>query len=161
MRHSLTGQALADLLTLIELHCLAPNLCHTNLKTFKNFFRNLKSPIQFHFYCENCFLYHGMEKVEQCMNCQTPTKKKSSAYFLVIPIISQLSSLLAGNICIWIIEFCCSAPFNWIENLVYDIYIYIYCVTYITVLQKVLAVWNLKSILKGYCLILYAKWKKI
>lgn len=54
MRHSLTGQTIADRLVLIDLHCLTPNLCQRNMKTFMDFFRNCKSPLQFHYYCENC-----------------------------------------------------------------------------------------------------------
>lgn len=97
MRHSLTGEAIADLLVLIDLHCLTPNLCKRNMKTFMDFFRNCKSPLQFHYYCENCFLYHGEEKVDMCPSCSTRSKKNTTSYFLVIPIVSQLSSLFAGT----------------------------------------------------------------
>lgn len=101
MRHALSGEALADLLVLIEIHCLSPNLCETNLKTFKKFFQNLKSPLQFHFYCEKCSTYHGLVKRDMCPNCHHPTRKNSSSYFLVIPIITQLSSLFAGTDILW------------------------------------------------------------
>lgn len=97
MRHSLTGEALADLLMLVELHCLAPNLCQRNLKTFMAFFRSFRSPLQFHYYCEKCYLYHGIIKQDICQNCHTSTKRKSTAYFLVIPLVSQLSTLVAGK----------------------------------------------------------------
>nr|XP_022307774.1 uncharacterized protein LOC111113776 [Crassostrea virginica] len=97
MRHSLTGDAIADLLVLIELHCLTPNLCQKNLKTFMDFFRNCKSPLQFHYYCENCSIYHGEEKMDVCHNCHAKAKKNSTSYFLVIPIVSQLSSLFADE----------------------------------------------------------------
>lgn len=96
MRHSLTGEAISDLLVLLELHCLTPNLCRTNLKTFMDFFRNFKSPLEFHHYCEHCFLYSRTEKFEVCPNCNQTSKKTSAAYFLVIPLASQLSSLFAG-----------------------------------------------------------------
>jgi hypothetical protein len=98
MRHALTGEALADLLVLIEIHCLTPNLCVTNFRTFKNFFRNLKSPLQFHYYCQKCYSYHGQELKNACPSCHHPTKRNSNAYFLVIPIISQISSLFAGMV---------------------------------------------------------------
>lgn len=97
MRHSLTGEALADLLMLVELHCLAPNLCQRNLKTFMAFFCSFRSPLQFHYYCEKCYLYHGIIKQDICQNCHTSTKRKSTAYFLVIPLVSQLSTLVAGK----------------------------------------------------------------
>lgn len=97
MRHSLTGEALADLLMLVELHCLAPNLCQRNLKTFMAFFCSFRSPLQFHYYCEKCYLYHGIVKQDICQNCHTSTKRKSTAYFLVIPLVSQLSTLFAGK----------------------------------------------------------------
>lgn len=96
MRHSLTGEALADLLVLLELHCLTPNLCQRNLKTFMDFFRSLKVPLQFHYYCQQCFLYHGTRKSDVCPNCNTHAKANSTSYFLVIPIVSQLTSLYAG-----------------------------------------------------------------
>ncbi|XP_062567995.1 uncharacterized protein LOC134230240 [Saccostrea cucullata] len=97
MRHSLTGEAIADLLVLLELHCLTPNLCRTNLTSFMDFFRNFKSPLEFHHYCEHCFLYMGMEKAEVCPNCNKPPKKNSAAYFLVIPIAAQLSKMFADG----------------------------------------------------------------
>lgn len=98
MRHSLTGEAFADLLVLLDLHCLTPNLCQKNIKTFMDFFRNFKTPLQFHYYCENCLVYHGTVKLDVCHNCQTTPKRNSTAYFLVIPTMSQLSSLFAGII---------------------------------------------------------------
>lgn len=94
---SLTGEALADLLMLVELHYLAPNLCQRNLKTFMAFFRSFRSPLQFHYYCKKCYLYHGIIKQDICQNCHTSTKRKSTAYFLVIPLVSQLSTLVAGK----------------------------------------------------------------
>nr|XP_022308550.1 uncharacterized protein LOC111114507 [Crassostrea virginica] len=97
MRHSLTGEALADLLVLLELHCLTPNLCQRNLKTFMDFFRSLKVPLQFHYYCQQCFLYHGTRKSDVCPNCNTHAKANSTSYFLVIPIVSQLTSLFADG----------------------------------------------------------------
>ncbi|KAJ8301752.1 hypothetical protein KUTeg_020739 [Tegillarca granosa] len=97
MRHSLTGEALADLLVLLDLHCLTPNLCMKSIKTFMDLFRNFKAPLQFHYYCEQCLLYHGTVKQNFCRNCQTTIKRNSNAYFLVIPIISQLSSLFADG----------------------------------------------------------------
>lgn len=96
MRHALTGEALADLLVLLELHCLSPNLCSRNLRTFMNFFSSLKSPLEFHYYCEMCLVYHGTEKQNMCQKCGTATRKRTTSYFLVIPVVSQLSSLFAG-----------------------------------------------------------------
>lgn len=97
MWHSLTGEALADLLVLLDLHCLTPNLCMKSIKTFMDLFRTFKAPLQFHYYCEQCLLYHGTVKQNFCRNCQTTIKRNSNAYFLVIPIISQLSSLFADG----------------------------------------------------------------
>ena len=41
MKHQLTEVALADLLVLISLHGLAPNLCKTSLFLFNKFFQDL------------------------------------------------------------------------------------------------------------------------
>ena len=97
MRHALTGEALADLLLLIEVHCLTPNLCKNSLKAFRNYFKSLNTPLQFHYFCEHCHMYHGLARVEICPTCQTASKKTTSAYFLVIPIVSQLMSLFGGK----------------------------------------------------------------
>lgn len=100
MRHQLSGTALADLLTLIELHLIAPNCFTRSMSTLHKFFKQLKNPIQFHYYCSFCYEYIGIEKRTCCPNkhcLQDLTKKNCLSYFIVIPLEPQLEALLASK----------------------------------------------------------------
>ena len=44
IRHSLTGLALVDLLTLVSLHCALPNQCASSMDLVKKFFYEIKEP---------------------------------------------------------------------------------------------------------------------
>ena len=44
IRHSLTGEALNDILCLISLHCLSPNLCPKTLFQLKRYFHDVTKP---------------------------------------------------------------------------------------------------------------------
>ena len=46
MRHSLSGEALADLLTLINLHCLSPDHTSKTLHSFRKDFSKLQKPFK-------------------------------------------------------------------------------------------------------------------
>lgn len=88
LRHSLNGECLSDLLTLISLHCATVNLLHTSLHRFRSFFIQLKTPLVFHSYCSTCeFLVKKSET--QCPVCKKDLKEASS-YFVEIPILTQL-----------------------------------------------------------------------
>ena len=101
MRHSITGVALADLLLLIEVHLISPNYFGQSMKLLRDFFKRLKNPIEFHYYCSFCYEYIGAKRhPEHCTNkhcLQDFSKKGSLAYFIVVPIINQLQSLLASK----------------------------------------------------------------
>ena len=56
LRHMLSGEALSDMLTLINAHYLSPNLCMKAIFELKKHFHNLKAPMRFHRYCSHCFL---------------------------------------------------------------------------------------------------------
>ena len=94
MKHNLTGVALADLLMLISLHCLAPNLCRTTLYLFNKFFGDLRSPVVFHKFCGRCyFLIEGDTPLE-CSICKFDlTPQGSVCFFVEIPIIQQLQDM--------------------------------------------------------------------
>ena len=99
VRHSLTGLALVDLLTLISLHCVLPNQCASSVALLKKFFMKLKNPIQFHYYCTFCMEYQGLSIPEDklCKNrcCLKDLRKKgNSSYFLIIPLMCQLRDLI-------------------------------------------------------------------
>ena len=66
MRHSLSSEALADLLTLINLHCMSSNHVSKTLYLFRKNFQHLKSPLRFHHYCSNCLIYIPDKKQKMC-----------------------------------------------------------------------------------------------
>lgn len=96
--HKLSGVALEDLLELIDLHCLKPNKCITEMKEFQLFFKALKHPIVKHYYCPNivCKVYIGSSEPESGTNCAyCATTLCSSAYFIEIPVVEQLKTILS------------------------------------------------------------------
>ena len=68
MCHQLSGTALADLLTLIDLHLISPNCFSRSMATLHKFFKQLKNPIQFQYYCSFCYEYIGIHKPTCCSN---------------------------------------------------------------------------------------------
>lgn len=102
MRHNLTGLALADLLTLINVHLLVPNCFAKSTAVLNCFFRQLRKPIEYHYYCSFCYQYIGLKKISCCSNkyCLTDFSKKGAlSYFIVLPLAVQLHSLLASMYC--------------------------------------------------------------
>ncbi|XP_020614052.1 uncharacterized protein LOC110052285, partial [Orbicella faveolata] len=98
MRHSITGVALADLLVLIEVHLISPNCFGHSMKLLHDFFKKLKNPIEFHYYCSFVEYIGAKRHPEHCTNkhCLKDFSKEGSlAYFIVVPFITQLQSLLA------------------------------------------------------------------
>ena len=99
IRHSLTGLAIVDLLTLVSLHCALPNQCASSMDLLKKFFMKLKNPIQFHYYCTYCMEYQGLSITvdKLCKNrccLKDLSKKENSSYFLIIPLMCQLRDLI-------------------------------------------------------------------
>ncbi|XP_013421011.1 uncharacterized protein LOC106181232 [Lingula anatina] len=92
MRHQLSGEATNDLLMLLELHCLMPNMCRRSIHLFYSFFNELKTPVQKHFYCKFCNTYHGPTSQPICTSCN----KQEEGYFMYIPLFGQLQSILTG-----------------------------------------------------------------
>ena len=97
MRHQLTGVALSDLLVLIELHCLLPNLCRKSLRSIQSYFCNLKQPLEFHYYCQKqtCMKYFGQSNILRCTTCGEDCSVP--AYFIMIPLANQLTSILSSK----------------------------------------------------------------
>lgn len=94
-RHCLTGDALTDLLELIAVHCLSPNLCKTTLYQFKKHFRDLKTPIVHHYYCPFCqgLLEDGLQSIT-CKYCSFTLcgdeQQLKKSFFIEMPIKQQL-----------------------------------------------------------------------
>lgn len=98
VRHKLSGVALEDLLELIHVHCPKPNKCITEIREFQLFFQALKHPILKHYYCPNtvCKVYVGSSEPEngtKCAVCATTLCR--SAYFIEIPVVEQLKTILS------------------------------------------------------------------
>ena len=92
--HKLSGEALKDLLTLIDMHCLIPHALIQSLYKFKKYFDMLKHPINKHHYCPSCC----MPIDTQCSNCPNASCEKTFAsndkpFFIEIPIADQLKVL--------------------------------------------------------------------
>lgn len=96
MRYQLSGECLQDLLVLVSLHCVYPNLCKTSVYLFQKHFSNLKTPIVFHKFCGKCnFLLKGEDSSrETCIICSSElTGVNGIEYFIEIPLIEQLTNL--------------------------------------------------------------------
>lgn len=85
--HSLSGSCLVDLLVLLNLHCMTPNLCKTSLYLFKKYFEGIKSPVRIRLFCSLCF--------EECekQGCGACGPESSICYLVELPIISQLRKM--------------------------------------------------------------------
>ena len=80
IRHQLSGTALMDLLTLIDIHLIAPYCFTRSLATLHKFFKQLENPLQFHYYyCSFCYRFIGICKRTSCTNkhCLQHLKKKN------------------------------------------------------------------------------------
>lgn len=94
MRFRLSGEAIANLLEVIELHCPPENLCTTSYKKYQTFFNRFKQPITHHNYCSSCSGYLGDDQeVQQCKFC----KKCTISSFVSIPVKDQLTEILASK----------------------------------------------------------------
>lgn len=87
--HNLTGSALCNLLSLISLHCLQPNLLKSSVYLFRKHFDNLRYPIIKHYFCSACF--SRLESNDSI--CETCHARKGISYFIEIPIVKQLQTL--------------------------------------------------------------------
>ena len=100
IRHTLSGSALNDLLILISLHCISPNLCRKSLHQFQHFFCSIKNPLVYHRYCSYCFLLVDDRHTVTCPNplCSRDlTQRNSCSFFIEIPIASQIRNLFAKS----------------------------------------------------------------
>lgn len=89
LRFSVTGVLLANILTLIEMHCPEQNYCTSSLYMFKKYFEEIHTPLNRHFYCGVC-LHRLANEREQCPNCLNLTDCK---YFMTFSISEQLRAL--------------------------------------------------------------------
>lgn len=100
IRYTLSGSALNDLLILISLHCISPNLCRKTLHQFHHFFRSVKNPLVYHRYCSYCFLLVDDRATVVCPNslCSRDLTRSNSCFFFIeIPIVSQIRNLFSKS----------------------------------------------------------------
>lgn len=92
LTHKLTGLAVSDLLSLIEMHCGPDNLCLRSNYMFKKYFRMIgKNLIMCCYYCSNC----QVPLQRQDSICRECAGQHDVAYFIQFPISDQLKSLFA------------------------------------------------------------------
>ena len=114
IRHSLTGLAIIDLLTLVSLHCAVPNQCASSMELLKKFFMKLKNPIQFHYYCTFCMEYQGLSITDDklCKNrccLKDLSKKENYSYFIIIPLMCQLRDLMQSK---YVVIYICETVYS-------------------------------------------------
>lgn len=98
VRHNLSGEALRDVVELINLHC--PGTLPSSKYLFNNSSSDYLGVCDFHFYCSLCKGYIECleETPNECINCNTIFNKEESLkegqFFIVMPLENQLRSLL-------------------------------------------------------------------
>ena len=96
LRHSLTGQALNDILKLIWLHCLGCSDFLRSINALKKCFCDLSSPLVFHWYCSHCYMLVDKKDDKHCPNSfclKDLTVSGSLSFFVEVPIMDQLKKL--------------------------------------------------------------------
>ena len=99
-RHQLSGVAINDILSFINLVCPKDNKMPKDAKEIFSFFQSQSQQIVKHFYCPNkkCQAYVGhtmLPEQESCSVCKC--KLKEEAMFLEIPVQDQLKTVLSGK----------------------------------------------------------------
>lgn len=98
LRHSLTGQALNDILKLVWLHCLGSGETLRSINALKKCFCDFSSPLTFHWYCSNCFMLVDKNNEKVCPNsfCGKDFSVSGSlSFFVEVPIFVQLQKLFS------------------------------------------------------------------
>ena len=102
-KHRLTGEAFADLLTVIEAHCPKPNNCKVTVKKLTDALGQSKGELVHHFYCGYCKAYVGRsdddkltDKLASCQLCGKCLDDYQGK-FVEAPIVSQLQKFFNGK----------------------------------------------------------------
>ena len=85
VKYHLPGEAIAHLLTLLSLALPPDHNLPSTLKSFKAYFRNLNSPVNFHYFCSFFFTPVNSKQVTTCPNsaCLRDLRTKGArSYFL-------------------------------------------------------------------------------
>lgn len=105
MTHKITGVALKDLLSLIDIHCLMPHRLIQSLYKFKQYFSYVRTPLMNYYYCSNCSTSVSRE-CKKCPNalCQAEISEQNRCFFIQLSIIDQLKAMFSRKAFIMI---CC------------------------------------------------------
>lgn len=100
IKYNLAADAIGHLLSLLSLILPSGHILPTSLNNFKNYFRNIRSPLVFHYYCSFCLTYVSRNKPTEtvCPNggcLKELTAKGALSYFIEIPIIHQLRTFFS------------------------------------------------------------------
>ena len=98
IRHNLTGEALADVIKLVDLHCVPGPNSHSvkTLRELKSYFTNSKEALDLFYYCKCCYSLLPTEHTAVCPICGTDLSLSSTkSYFVVLPIEHQLSKFFS------------------------------------------------------------------
>ena len=94
VRHKLTNEALSDSLYLIDKICPQPNNGCKSLYNFRKYFSHLLIPVNFCYYCINCFGLVSSSADTISLACgKTFTTIKDLCYFLHFSVSDQIKSL--------------------------------------------------------------------
>ncbi|XP_015124328.1 uncharacterized protein LOC107046259 isoform X2 [Diachasma alloeum] len=88
LRHNLNYLCLADIMTVINLHCLQQNLKKNSLTKFQKYFSLNENEMKKHHYCATC-LRPLTSANDVCPSCP----KKKIAYFVEMPFLNQLEEM--------------------------------------------------------------------
>ena len=96
MTHKITGVALKDLLSLIDIHCLMPHRLIQSLYKFKRYFSHVRTPLMHYYYCSNCSTSVSRE-CKKCPNtlCQAEISEQNRCFFIQLSIIDQLKAMFS------------------------------------------------------------------
>lgn len=96
VRHKLTNEAISDLLYLIEKICPQPNSGCKTLYNFRKYFFCLLTPVNFCYYCINCFgLINNLAENAYLACGKAFTTVNDLSYFLHFSVSDQIKSLFA------------------------------------------------------------------
>ena len=101
IRHKLTGDALADVIKLIDLHCIPGPNSHSikTLRELKSYFADFKESLDLCYYCNYCYCLLPSEHTPVCPICDTDLGSSAAkSYFVVLPIEHQLSKFLSREL---------------------------------------------------------------
>ena len=100
IKYNLAADAIGHLRSLLSLILPAGHILPTTLNNVKNYFRNIRNPLVFHYYCSFCLTYVSQNKNTETLfpngGClKDLTAKGALSYFIEIPIIHQLRTFFS------------------------------------------------------------------